>query len=689
MLNNPHRVAQVRDAVGRSGVEQSPSRGVTMKRSADETLEPTPSPTEPLLTSAVPEPTPTDLATVAPPPPLTKDPKVRTLTVHADDDLPQKIVEGLFEVEDALLIKQAASTNALRGCFASLVRHDSKSLKRFQKLLATVTNYLPAMAHKYPYVVFHEGDADPLKIAKELLKAAFPPDQSIRWPSTTKGSLPWLKLLSKFVYPAGIRFAPLTQEDFGKIPDWIVPENVRPWFYSAHNYWGINYRHMCRFFGVILPYHNALHDFDYYLRLDTDSYILTRPYRLKPRYLTEAQKALSLYGIGNNVAHVRIREAHLLTFRHSAGTMLDPFNESQQYELKPHRGKGHAVTTDDSQSQQSQNGSGGVEADDDDIVDADLFMDFVASPPPSGRGVNYMSRFQLFDRHYGFVMLHPQEQPIFLHDLWETFDSFLLAENNQKSGDELLQPKSMFKSPRGSMVHYWDNFEILDLRVFRSAKHREWHPIVDQDADPEGKPHEVYDKHVQNEKRTYERYRGEIMKRVYDALALANPDKASQWEKETELKRANARLKELMAAADDLHDLRRTYIHRFTEFFDRRGGFYYARWGDAEVRTLTASLFFKPEEIAYFHSLPYQHYHNYHCPGVATAPTLFDESAEERTKRLRLVRQIEARCLDVAKRNFGEGNKGTGTAAMNPAERDTWNEMFKEHVAEEDGWHYL
>ena len=125
-------------------------------------------------------------------------------------------------------------------------------------------------------------------------------------------------------------------------------------------------------------------------------------------------------------------------------------------------------------------------------------------------------------------------------------------------------------------------------------------------------------------------------------------------------------------------------INRFLDWFDKKGGFYYHRWGDAEVRTLMISLFFAPEEIAYFDSLPYQHYHNYHCP-AADRNTLEVQQAHADAQK-RLNRLVNAKCMEFSRIDTGEGGKRKGEASMNPAEKERWNAMFWKHVEQDHGW---
>ncbi|WVW83027.1 hypothetical protein I302_105044 [Kwoniella bestiolae CBS 10118] len=55
----------------------------------------------------------------------------------------------------------------------------------------------------------------------------------------------------------------------------------------------------------------------------------------------------------------------------------------------------------------------------------------------------------------------------------------------------------------------------------------------------------------------------------------------------------------------------------YTEFFDyldKKGGFYYERWGDAPVHSIGAALFAKKEQIHWFEDIGYRHEPFQHCP---------------------------------------------------------------------------
>ncbi|KAE9404239.1 glycosyl transferase [Gymnopus androsaceus JB14] len=52
----------------------------------------------------------------------------------------------------------------------------------------------------------------------------------------------------------------------------------------------------------------------------------------------------------------------------------------------------------------------------------------------------------------------------------------------------------------------------------------------------------------------------------------------------------------------------------FFEHLDRKGGFYYERWGDAPVHSLAAALFLNKSQIHFFDEIGYEHWPYVHCP---------------------------------------------------------------------------
>ncbi len=66
---------------------------------------------------------------------------------------------------------------------------------------------------------------------------------------------------------------------------------------------------------------------------------------------------------------------------------------------------------------------------------------------------------------------------------------------------------------------------------------------------------------------------------------------------------------------------------RYFDWLERRGGFYYSRWGDAPVHTLMVSMFTSPEKVWWFRDVGYQHDIARHCPPEETFRDLRDASS--------------------------------------------------------------
>lgn len=56
-----------------------------------------------------------------------------------------------------------------------------------------------------------------------------------------------------------------------------------------------------------------------------------------------------------------------------------------------------------------------------------------------------------------------------------------------------------------------------------------------------------------------------------------------------------------------------TYM-RFFDYLDKKGGFYYERWGDAPVHSIAASIFLQKEQTHFFRDIGYRHEPFQNCP---------------------------------------------------------------------------
>ena len=543
---------------------------------------------------------------------------------------------------------------------------------------------------------------------------------------------------------SGFHFVALDESEFGKVPSSVVPEGHRPWPYPGNSYWGVSYRHMCRFFGVKIFTNPFLvqNRFDYYLRLDTDSFILSMP-----RY--EAMWGAAW------------REKQMDQFFDSDGSRR----------------------RDDQQR----------------LVLADYFETM------KSQGAKY-----------AFSMLHPQTIHQFRVGVWEMFDSFVADEKRRRQGssnpnqclvgesatvsssfgsddlrrqavialsksmeasDEAFRkncvegrgsddakagftPSSVFPFPRQDLVHFWDNFEIVDLQLFAKDYSTSPHggeevcrinPVSEKDlADaalsrlipqhglrrnnpPMELPTSIYallinkgeqsdvgihelpilwdvqgeEGEVEDEGSVRATYEGST---IYGALGDLSAEVVQQLQRSRrqEMRRlvieaANITLAEVgpQRRRELLHALvgmfrwkqcrqrllKRQRVKLVTDFLatvESSGGFYYHRWGDAEVHTLLMSLALSPREIVYVESLPYQHYFNYHCPRSPPVvggekPTVEDMFAHHPPS------DYDQQCEKAALASYPQG-KERGSARMSPAEMSHFNDLLSKWTQGNEGF---
>ncbi|KAI1394155.1 glycosyltransferase family 15 protein [Hypoxylon trugodes] len=60
------------------------------------------------------------------------------------------------------------------------------------------------------------------------------------------------------------------------------------------------------------------------------------------------------------------------------------------------------------------------------------------------------------------------------------------------------------------------------------------------------------------------------------------------------------------------------------EYLDKKGGFYFERWGDAAVHSLAVALLVDPRKVHHFEDFGYRHDHLYQCPANAPGGQLPD-----------------------------------------------------------------
>lgn len=656
----------------------------------------------------------------------------------------------------------------LRACFVTLVRHSKKEVVRLHRLLVNLRESLPLMATRYPIVVFHESAVNDEFMLRLLLEVA---DEHMRghrtYPGTTDDAIPGglgadirdqmrvkemlqravnvtsedytnvfgrlsqLKRVQmelavmRYVFPAGVEMVTLDSDDFGELPRWVKPESLRRWEYPSSSYWGISYRHMCRFYGSRMFFTQAMQtmDFDYYMRLDVDSYILTRPRTV--HVFDERDDGPAPTADPRDLgADPRAESGPRLVPRE---VDMDYFGEFlrrrfvHKATLLPSDGAGvlrkfRRVAIEGLQEPPEHNADLGPAKEDDDPR-TQATADAAAHRLPSALPAS---------PKYGFVMLHPQTQPILVEGLWDAYDEFLKKENDGGAppSSGTIRGQSLFSAPRGKFLHYWDNFEVLDIAMLRSIDDMDDAQLTERTArlvaeasNGEVAPTKRY--HIGAHRTAAEMdfvvltkdLLADVKTRLAASLAAVRERSAGG---DIDAHR-RAHVEDAIVATDEFwddlvaahrhrvelavkeHNSRYRALLRFTDFIDRQGGYYYHRWGDAEVRTLMISTFVAPQQILYVGSLPYQHYHNYHCPAgepsqpgltpFATAWELRVTDEGELTKlRSSVAAKVAKNCEASARRDFGEGSKSRGTAAMDPAEHAYERTVFQRDSREKQGW---
>jgi len=173
--------------------------------------------------------------------------------LHMDPEATKNHSTGYAPPEDAVdagVERQAEAPNPSSGsqakaCFLTLARGNTKGKATLARLIHNI-DAMFAHAPAYPLVVFHEGMTPPTKHSLQELTART------------------------------LEFAEVTFE----VPSFIS-KDARRWPYPGGSYFSTTYRHMCRFFAVELYKQPVLDKYDWYMRLDTDSFLLA-PYTKDP-----------------------------------------------------------------------------------------------------------------------------------------------------------------------------------------------------------------------------------------------------------------------------------------------------------------------------------------------------------------------------------------------------------------------
>lgn len=141
------------------------------------------------------------------------------------------------------------------NCIVYLVRSSEEDVENFNRSLSLVEENVVPTTGDFDVIVFCEPSFEEYK-SKVSTKL------TLKY-QTVEFSIP--------DYP---------QEIVDKIPEFFPhPTHGNGPIAWDHPGFPIGYRHMCRFFSGQMYEKEILHEYDYYLRLDTDSYITTRiPY---------------------------------------------------------------------------------------------------------------------------------------------------------------------------------------------------------------------------------------------------------------------------------------------------------------------------------------------------------------------------------------------------------------------------
>lgn len=509
-----------------------------------------------------------------------------------------------------------------------------------------------------------------------LKKFVFP--KSVTHPDPQLRTDLWQRLPTTSGVTSGVELVALPTADFGDIPSHLKPKNQ--WPYAANSYWGVGYRHMCRFFGIRIfftPYFQE-NRFDFYLRLDTDSYILG-PLLAPP----SARTAEEL----NTPAH-SLEEQDLFVAMHQKRaeygfSMMHPQTIPQfmtgLYETYDHfRAEENADKYSGGQHAAVERGRGTIGR----STSSPLHDLKSELPFPRKDGVHYWDNFEIVDLTmfrelpvYDVALrahadkakstLHPAsdgvdiELPSVLTSLgigrvpldWHIHD-FNVLPPSATAGEELVNGDSeLVKEVLHQLVEAsknWSAVEVDDARRFFLA------PPRGAASDVSTPPAEIIARVLQKAA-ARQAWKGEWVGRAQSFLR--------RWYDTNVARPHNERLRRMKLWFDRL---------------DAEGGFYYHRWGDAEVRTLTMTMFVDAKQIAWVSSLPYQHYFNFICPALLDNVKINGGGAVGVKSALHsLTKRAKEACETEARSGGGEGKKQRGTARMMPAEMSHYNHAFE------------
>jgi alpha 1,2-mannosyltransferase len=140
-----------------------------------------------------------------------------------------------------VIIQEMNEQKPIKAAIVYLVRSKPKDISDLKRSLSLLdVNF--SNRFNYPVIIFHED------ISEDLMDKIHKATQST------------------------VQFEKVIFE----IPDFLKKEEIPEFIYVDGFEFSMGYRHMCRFFSGTIFYHPALKDFDYYWRLDTDSFLLDK-----------------------------------------------------------------------------------------------------------------------------------------------------------------------------------------------------------------------------------------------------------------------------------------------------------------------------------------------------------------------------------------------------------------------------
>ncbi|KAG0438102.1 Glycolipid 2-alpha-mannosyltransferase 1 [Dictyocoela muelleri] len=78
----------------------------------------------------------------------------------------------------------------------------------------------------------------------------------------------------------------------------------------------------------------------------------------------------------------------------------------------------------------------------------------------------------------------------------------------------------------------------------------------------------------------------------------------------------------------NLNFFRSELYQKYFDYLDKRGGFFYERWGDAPVHSIAINLFMKKEKIHFFEDIGYEHSPFLNCPNIPSMKKFCECSPE-------------------------------------------------------------